>query len=62
MALRCTVYSVLWRVWQNILVLYSGGKERTADEYRDLLAAAGFRLNRIVPTSGLVSVVEGVKG
>lgn len=45
----------------NMLVMCPGGKERTADEYRDLLAAAGFRLTRIVPTSGLVSVIEGIR-
>ncbi|UIE38644.1 methyltransferase [Leptodesmis sichuanensis] len=46
----------------NMLVMCPGGKERTADEYRDLLTAAGFRLTRIVPTAGLVSVIEGVRG
>lgn len=45
----------------NMLVMCPGGKERTANEYRSLLEAAGFRLNRIVPTSGLMSVVEGIK-
>ncbi|HYP29991.1 MAG TPA: methyltransferase [Blastocatellia bacterium] len=38
-----------------------GGAERTADEYRDLLAAAGLRLNRIIPTRSPFSVVEAVK-
>lgn len=46
----------------NMLVMCPGGKERTADEYRDLLTAAGFRLTRIVPTAGLVSVIEGIRG
>lgn len=45
----------------NMLVMCPGGKERTADEYRCLLEKAGFRLTRIVPTSGLVSVVEGIR-
>jgi hypothetical protein len=43
----------------NMLVI-PGGKERTEAEYRDLYAAAGFRLARIVPTRGEVSVIEGV--
>jgi hypothetical protein len=38
-----------------------GGQERTEHEYRDLYQAAGFRLNRIVPTRGEVSVIEGRK-
>jgi ubiquinone/menaquinone biosynthesis C-methylase UbiE len=45
----------------NMMVL-PGGKERTADEYRALYAAAGFKLSRIVPTSGVMSLIEGVAG
>jgi hypothetical protein len=37
-----------------------GGLERTEAEYRHLFAAHGFRLTRVVPTTGDVSVVEGV--
>lgn len=35
------------------------GKERTAEEYRELLASAGFALKRILPTAGPASVIEG---
>jgi hypothetical protein len=38
-----------------------GGIERTAAEYRDLLAAAGLRLTRIIPTRSPFSIVEAVK-
>jgi hypothetical protein len=38
-----------------------GGRERTAAEYAELFAAAGFRLNRVVPTQGFSSFIEGVK-
>lgn len=38
-----------------------GGIERTAEEYSALFEAAGFRLNRIVPTRSPFSVIEGVK-
>jgi hypothetical protein len=41
----------------NMLVM-TGGRERTIEEYRTLLAAAGFRLTRIVPTPSPMSVVE----
>lgn len=38
-----------------------GGAERTAKEYRELLAHAGFKLTRIVPTKSPFSIVEAVK-
>lgn len=38
-----------------------GGKERTEEEYRELFAAGGFKLTRIVPTEAEVSVIEGQK-
>ena len=38
-----------------------GGVERTADEYRELLAAAGLRLTRIDPTKSPFSIIEGVR-
>ena len=38
-----------------------GGVERTEAEYRELFAAGGFRLTRVVPTaSSATSVIEGV--
>ena len=42
----------------NMLVM-TGGKERTAAEFRDLLAAAGFKLLRVIPTDVPTSIVEG---
>jgi hypothetical protein len=36
-----------------------GGLERTEAEYRQLFTAHGFRLARVVPTAGEISVVEG---
>jgi hypothetical protein len=38
-----------------------GGVERTAAEYRELLAAAGLRLTRIVPTKSPFSIIEAVR-
>lgn len=43
------------------MLLLPGGVERTADEFTRLYASAGFRLTRVVPFSGDLSVVEGVK-
>jgi hypothetical protein len=42
------------------MMVVLGGLERTKAEYRQLFAAHGFRLARVVPTAGDVSVVEGV--
>jgi hypothetical protein len=44
----------------NMMVM-TGGCERTEAEYRSLLAAAGFQLTRIVPTSLPINVIEAVK-
>jgi hypothetical protein len=41
------------------MLIATGGRERTADEYRELYRTAGFELARIVPTASPVSVVEG---
>ncbi|HEY7291746.1 MAG TPA: methyltransferase [Vicinamibacterales bacterium] len=43
-----------------VMLVVPGGQERTQKEYATLLAKAGFRLNRVVPTTSVVSVVEGV--
>lgn len=41
------------------MMVMVGGMERTEQEYRDLFAASGFRLTRIVPTRTWVAVIEG---
>lgn len=40
------------------MLTVTGGQERTEDEYRDLLAKAGLRLTRVIPTMSPVSIVE----
>lgn len=42
------------------MMVLCDGKERTESEYRELLAGAGFRLARIVPTEGPHGLVEAV--
>jgi SAM-dependent methyltransferase len=46
----------------EMLVMTPGGRERTGEEFARLLAAAGLRLTRIVPTDYLVCIVEAVSG
>jgi len=42
------------------LLLLVGGKERTRSQYAELVAQAGFKLERVVETAAAVSVVEAV--
>ena len=42
------------------MLAVTGGRERTEAQYRALLAAAGFRLTRVVPTASHYSIVEAV--
>ena len=43
----------------DILMLVAlTGRERTAEEYGQLLDSAGFRLENVTPTASVVSVIE----
>jgi O-methyltransferase domain len=42
----------------QMLVMTSTGRERTEAEFATLLAQADFALTRVVPTSGMLSIVE----
>ena len=44
----------------NMLVM-TGGRERTEEEFRELYEASGFRLTQVVPTESPFSVIEGVR-
>ncbi len=44
----------------EMLVITSGGRERTTEEYRALYEASGFRMERLVETMAPASVIEGV--
>ena len=43
-----------------IMLVLTGGKERTIEEYRELLAKAGFLLNKVVPTEAEFVIIEAV--
>ena len=45
----------------DLMMLVIGGKERTEKQYRELYAAAGLELTRVVPTATELSLVEGVR-
>jgi hypothetical protein len=42
------------------MLVHAGGRERTPREYRDLLSRGGFRLTRVIPTPGPLSIIEAV--
>src|SRR4051812_2068752 len=44
----------------NMMVVL-GGRERTEEEYRHLLRAAGFRLERVIPTHSPFSVIDATR-
>lgn len=43
-----------------VMMVMTGGKERTIEEYRELLAGTGFRLNRVIPAAGDWNIIESV--
>ncbi len=44
----------------NMLVM-TGGRERTEEEYQVLLQKAGFQLTQVIPTPSPISVIEALK-
>lgn len=42
------------------MLVFTGGKERTMGEYRDLLALAGFNLRRVINASHGISIMEAI--
>jgi hypothetical protein len=41
-----------------MLLMFDGARERTAGQYRDLLASTGWQLEQVVPSPGPMSVIE----
>ena len=41
------------------MMLEPGGRERTEPEFHALFAMSGFRVTRIIPTPGPLSIIEG---
>lgn len=46
--------------WLDLMMLIVGGRERTEQQYRQLLRQAGLELNRIISTAHEISIVEAV--
>jgi hypothetical protein len=43
------------------MLLFPGGRERTADEFQSLFERSGFRMTKVVPTKSPLSVVEATR-
>jgi hypothetical protein len=50
----------LGKIIDVVMMVLTGGKERTEQEYRDLFSAAGFRLKHVYPTSTDFRVIEAM--
>jgi len=48
------------KVMDLVMMLFTGGRERTEKEFGALFAASGWRLNRVIPTASPLSIIEGV--
>lgn len=42
------------------MLAFTGGRERSAQEYAQMLVRAGFRMARVIPTATAVSIVEAI--
>ena len=42
------------------MLVLTGGKERTTEEYRELLASGGFRLQKLIPTASEYTIIEAI--
>lgn len=52
--------AVYGRVLDISMMILTGGKERTLQEYRDLLAESGFSVNQVIPSSSDLSIIEAL--
>ena len=43
-----------------VMLVLTGGKERTTEEYRELLASGGFRLQRVIPTASEYAIIVAI--
>ena len=42
------------------MLIFPSGRERTEPQFRELLAASGWKLSRVIPTTAVDSIVEGI--
>jgi hypothetical protein len=42
------------------MLIAAGGRERTEKQFREIFAASGWKLNRVIPMRTPESIVEGI--
>ena len=48
------------KLFDVVMLVMTGGKERTVEEYRQLLARADFKLNQVIGASPELSIMEAL--
>jgi hypothetical protein len=48
------------KLFDVVMLVMTGGKERTIEEYRELLEKGGFRLTKVVPTAAEFVIIEAI--
>ncbi|HXM92974.1 MAG TPA: hypothetical protein VOA64_01780 [Candidatus Dormibacteraeota bacterium] len=43
-----------------VMLVLTGKKERTIEEYRELLAKGGFQLRKVTPTAAEYAIIEAI--
>ncbi len=51
----------LFRFGDLLMMVMLGGRERTREEFRTLLASSGFDLERVVPTESPLHIIEAIR-
>jgi hypothetical protein len=58
-SMRC--FAMAQMGYDLIMLLLTGGRERTEAEYRSLLRSNSFELTQVIPTGSMLSTIEAVK-
>jgi hypothetical protein len=53
--------SIYPKLLDLMMLVWTGGRERTREQYEQLLASAGLRLVRVIPTGTSICVLEAVR-
>jgi hypothetical protein len=48
------------KLFDVVMLVMTGGKERTVEQYRQLLARADFKLNHVIAASPELSILEAL--
>jgi hypothetical protein len=43
-----------------VMLVLTGGRERTTEEYHELLVSRGFKLHRVIPTASEYAIIEAI--